>query len=121
MGKRFKGIQTGNKYGYGFNVRFSEDNTYGYALFFESSTDLISFIDFKKNYEKKPLTRCILISMPGLKLNILRHTLKTFKGGLKVVLCADNDNAGQTFKNGVRNEGIAFIDCAPSESFKDWN
>ena len=39
--KRFKGLMKGSKYGYGFNVRFSSDGAFDYALFFESAIDLI--------------------------------------------------------------------------------
>lgn len=119
--KRFKGIKENSKYGYGFNVRFSNDNTYDYALFFESAVDLMSFIDYKLNHEKKSLNRCILISMSGVKKNIIEHTLKTFKGDLKVVLCVDNDKAGHDFKNAIKRVKIQYIDCPPDEKYKDWN
>ena len=119
--KRFKGVKGGSKYGYGFNVRFSSDNTYDYSLFFESAVDLLSFIDYKRNHEEKNLDRCILISMAGLKINILRHTLKAFNGKLKVVLCVDNDEAGQKFKSEVEGKKIPFTSLTPSEEFKDWN
>ena len=118
--KRFKGIKENSKYGYGFNVRFSNDNTYDYALFFESAIDLISFIDYKKNHENKSLERCMLVSMAGLKSNILKHTLKAFKCD-KVVLCADNDHAGQIFKEEITSANIEYIDRSPNEKFKDWN
>ena len=41
--KRFKGIKADSKHGYGFNVRFSDDKTYDYALFFESVVDLLFY------------------------------------------------------------------------------
>jgi len=118
--KPFKGVKGGSKYGYGFNVRFGE-NDFDYALFFESAVDLISFMDYKLHYEQKSLNKCILISMAGLKINVLRHTLKVFNGNLKAVLCVDNDEAGQAFQNKVENEKIPFIVCCPDEKFKDWN
>lgn len=119
--KRFKGIKANSKYGYGFNVKFSNDNTYDYALFFESAVDLMSFIDYKMNHEKKSLNRCILISMAGLKKNIVEYTLKAFKSDLKLVLCVDNDKAGQEFKNAIKDARIDYIDCPPDERHKDWN
>jgi len=119
--KRFKGIMKSSKYGYGFNVRFSNDGTFDYALFFESAIDLISFMDYKKNYENKSLKRCILVSMAGLKANIVKHTLKSFKVNLRIVLCVDNDEAGQKFKNEVESIQLTYIDCAPNEKYKDWN
>jgi len=118
--KRFKGIKEGSKYGYGFNVRFSNDNKFDYALFFESAIDLISFIDYKKNIENKSLGRCLLISMAGLKLNIVKRMVRAFKCS-KIVLCVDNDSAGQKFKGDIARENIAYLDYSPNEQFKDWN
>lgn len=119
--KRFKGIKAGGKYGYGFNVRFSNDNTYDYALFFESAIDLMSFIDYKWNVEKKSLKGCVLISMAGLKSNIVKHTLGAFKGDVRAVLCVDNDNAGAAFKRELKKMKIPYIERCPDEKFKDWN
>jgi hypothetical protein len=90
-------------------------------LFFESAVDLISFMDFKLNHEKKTLDKCILVSMSGLKENIIRHTLKVFSGDLKVVLCVDNDMAGEKFKKEAESEKMPFLVCAPDRDFKDWN
>ena len=119
--KRFKGVMEGSKYGYGFNIRFSSDGTYSYALFFESAIDLISFIEYKRNYENKSLDKCILVSMAGLKANILKHTPEVFGDNLKAVLCVDNDDAGQMFKSEIEKMHPNYIDCAPNERFKDWN
>ena len=91
----------GSKYGCGFNLRFPDSGAYDYALFFESAVDLLSFVDFKQNHEKKTLSRCsrcILVSMAGLKINLIKHTLGVFDGDLKVVLCVDNDDAGNRSK-----------------------
>jgi len=119
--KRFKGIMKSSKYGYGFNVSFSNDETFDYALFFESAIDLISFTEYKKNYENKKLSKCILVSMSGLKANVVKHTLKAFKGKLRIVLCVDNDEAGQRFKSEVEDIQANYIDCAPNEKYKDWS
>lgn len=119
--KRFKGVKSGSKYGYGFNVGFSDNNTYDYALFFESAIDLMSFIDYKLNLEKKSLKGCILISMAGLKENILKHTLKAFQGKLTPVLCVDNDSAGAAFKRELEKMNISYIERCPDVKFKDWN
>jgi len=97
------------------------DNVFDYALFFESAIDLISFIDLKMNHEKKSLNRCILVSMSGLKLNIIEHTLKVFKGSLTVVLCVDNDSAGAEFKKKVENAGVKYVENLPNKQYKDWN
>ena len=119
---RFKGIKEGSAYGYGFNARFSDDNTYDYALFFESAIDLVSFIDYKKNLENKSLERCVLVSMAGLKKNVIENTLKVFAcRRARVVLCVDNDSAGQKFKGDVAGMGVDYIDRSPDAKYKDWN
>ena len=119
--KRFKGIMKDSKYGYGFNIRFANDNTFNYALFFESAIDLISFIDYKRNIQNKSLDRCILISMADLKMNVVKHTLKTFKCN-KVVLCVDNDQAGQKFWDDVDIElDMDIMNGSPDANYKDWN
>ena len=119
--KRFKGIKAGSKYGYGFNVRFTDSIEFKYALFFESAVDLTSFIDYVINYTKGDLTYCILTSMAGLKLNVFKNTLKVFKGELKPILCVDNDQAGKNFIDEIVNENIVFNLRQPDKKYKDWN
>ena len=120
--KRFKGIKSGSRYGYGFNVRFSENSVFDYALFFESTLDLLSFIDYKLNFESKTLDRCILISMAGLKSNVIKHSLAVFGNpSTRAVLCVDNDPAGRAFKIETENAKINYIDSSPYNNFKDWN
>jgi hypothetical protein len=115
---RFKGITAGSKYGYGFSVRFPDGaHRYQYALFFESAVDLISFIDIKRHYDKKPLTGCMLVSMAGLKPNVVQHTLEAFGGRLQPFLCVDNDKAGQIFIDGL---GSGYSVLQPPQG-KDWN
>ena len=109
-----------SKYGYGFNVRFSHDNTFKYALFFESAIDLISFMDYKQNHQNKSLDDCILISMAGLKKNVVKRMLKVFQCE-KVVLCVDNDESGRKFKNEIEGVGIEFLEHSPDGRYKDWN
>jgi len=118
--KRFKGIMKNSKQGYGFNVKFSNDNIFDYALFFESAIDLISFMDYKQNHQNKSLENCILISMAGLKKNVAKHMLTVFKCD-KIVLCVDNDEAGQKFKEELQGAGIKFITRSPDLKYKDWN
>jgi len=121
--RRFKGVSAGSKYGYGFNIRFPmpHGEGYDYALFFESAVDLISFMDIKQNHENKPLMGCLLVSLAGLKLNILQHTLKAFTGTLQPILCVDRDNAGVEFQNAVEGLKIAYRTQQPLEGYKDWN
>ncbi|MCL2410303.1 MAG: DUF3991 and toprim domain-containing protein [Treponema sp.] len=121
--KPFKGVAGGGKYGYGLNVRFSEseDNTFDYALFFESAIDLLSYIDYKVYHKDERFKNCLLVSMMGLKPNILKHSLEVFAPDAKAVLCVDNDNAGRNFINKVDNLGIDYALRLPDEKYKDWN
>jgi hypothetical protein len=119
--KRFKGIKANSKYGYGFNIGFSANNTFDYALFFESAIDLMSFIDYEKNFKGKTLDNCLLVSMAGLKISTVKHTLKSFPGKPAPVLCVDNDEAGRNFLNALKAANINFIERLPEGSYKDWN
>jgi hypothetical protein len=119
--KHFKSIISNSKYGYGFNVQYTDTPAiFDYALFFESAIDLISFIDLKVNHEHKPLNKCLLTSLSGLKLNVLQHTLKTYHP-LNTVLCIDNDHAADRFRENLKSIDIKFIDRRPPNDFKDFN
>jgi hypothetical protein len=123
---RYKGLKANSKYGYGFNIRFTpdDDRHFDYALFFESAIDLLSFIDIKTRYENKPMSRCILTSMSGLKLNVIHHTLEVFSAPsdtLKCVLCIDNDNAADNLRKTLTDKRIDFLDVRPAHEFKDFN
>ena len=118
---RFKGVKDGSKYGYGFNISFEKPLIY--ALFFESAIDLISFIEIRKERGKN-LKGCLLVSMAGLKENIINHTLKVFKGEfdpLEAVLCVDSDEAGKNFVDSFKGQNGAFRSFFPDEPYKDWN
>ena len=113
--KRFKGISKGSRYGYGFNI-VPQSDTVLYLLFFESAVDLLSFWTLAKR-DGKPLTGCMLISMCGLKLNIVKHMSKVHSG--QVVLCVDNDEAAHTFIEQCRVSEIPYHLRLPQR--KDWN
>lgn len=119
--KPFHGVARDSKYGYGFNVRFSEDNVFDYALFFESPIDLLSYIDYKIYHKKEKFKRCILISMAGLKINVLEHSIKTFAPNAKIILCVDNDTAGHNFIESVKSAKIDYVLRQPDTKYKDWN
>ncbi len=120
--KRFKGIKTNTKYGYGYNVRYpAQSKSFRYALFFESAVDLLSFIDIAKLYENKSLQECILVSMAGLKVNIVTCVLRAFTGDLRPVMCVDNDNAGLSFLNALDEQNIAYMRHIPQYPYKDYN
>lgn len=128
--KSFKGLSKGTKYGYGFNI-LPKGDTANYLLFFESVVDLLSFWTLG-NIGGKPLTGCMLVSMAGLKQNIIKHMTSVFGG--KIVLCVDNDDAGNTFVEQCRISGLEYIVKRPTwettksdgevislPKFKDWN
>ena len=118
--RRFKGVEGGSKYGYGFNLRYPIGvHSYRYALFFESAVDLLSFVHLKTLLHKKSLENCILVSMAGLKINILEHMTATF-GGLPV-LCIDNDATADEFVALVTAKGIQHRISRPNQPYKDWN
>lgn len=114
--RRFKGIAKNSKYGYGFNIIYGTPKN---AIFFESTVDLISFIDVKSR-EQKRLKNLILVSMSGLKMNIIKNMLKSFSISNEPILCVDNDDAGKNFIDTVKiqykNTKVYF----PNEC-KDWN
>ncbi|GEM_PF-578855 len=123
--KRFKGIAENSEYGYGYNLRTSEIKDLKHYLYFESSIDMISYINIQQ--DKGALDRlkdCIFVSMGGLKVNIVQHTLKAFKSENKpnICLCVDNDEAGRNFCDLVtkelENENIKII---KPKIGKDWN
>ena len=127
--KRFKGIAENSEYGYGFNIRTSDTKDLKHYLFFESSIDMISYINIQQ--EKGTLERlkgCIFVSMGGLKINIVQNMLKAFKSENKpnVCLCVDNDEAGRNFCDLVIKElghelGNENIKIIKPKIGKDWN
>lgn len=117
--KKFKGISKGSKYGYGFNIKTSHQPKK--AFFFESAIDLISFYQLCEYCFQADIEDSILISMAGLKANIIEHTLKAFKIDSKPFICVDNDKAGQAFIQALKNENKAFeVEEVPAP-YKDWN
>jgi hypothetical protein len=116
---RFKGIADGSDCRYGFTVPYFE-NTANYALFFESAVDLLSFVDLSYMHGKT-LTGCVLVSLAGLKQEIIYTTLKTHGEGCICVLCVDRDIAGQNFTASLKTQIKGLIERIPPEPFKDWN
>jgi hypothetical protein len=116
--KRFKGIKPESEYGYGYSIQGNKETQY--ALFFESAVDLLSFIDieFLKN---KPIDSTLLVSMAGLKDNVITHTLNRRNEPLQPVLCVDNDKAGVEFVERVRAQIKGIKAHLPQPQYKDWN
>ena len=121
--RRFKGVQAGSKSGYGFNVKPHGD-TVDYILFFESAVDLLSFMQIKA-VQGIALENAMLVSMCGLKPNVVKHMWSTFGG--QPVFCVDNDEAGSAFAYSVDYSYFpvdAYVTVKikrPDKKYKDWN
>jgi len=121
--RRFKGVQAGSSYGYGFNV-MPHGDAVDFILFFESAVDLLSFIQIKA-LDGKRLDNCLLVSMCGLKPNVVMHMTGIFGG--QPVLCVDNDDAGDRFAASCTQAYLpdgAYVQvrhCRPLRHYKDWN
>lgn len=85
--KKYKGIAPGSKFGYGFTIKSGTPNT---LYFFESAIDLLSFTNLYK------CKNCVLVSMGGLKQEVV-YTYMNLYPGAETVICVDNDEAGDTF------------------------
>jgi len=116
--KRFKGIKTGSKYGYGYTIKGK--SKLEYALFFESAVDLLSFIEIEQ-IRKKPINNALLVSMAGLKDATVKQILKCFGSELQPVLCVDNDMAGAEFIKFVKSQVNSIKIFLPNKDYKDWN
>lgn len=109
---RFKGVAPGSIYGYGFNIKDVPNPTK--AFFFESAIDLLSFYQMYKHR----LESYILVSMAGLKVNVIETTLGAYKTIVELFIATDNDQASTTFKQGLT---MQFKDVLPRAPHKDWN
>jgi hypothetical protein len=116
--KRFKGIKSGSKYSYGYNLSFGEQTKF--LLFFESPIDLISFVDIEKT-RGKSLANCRLVSLAGLKSNVIERELQAANGAARAFLCVDNDAAGARFIRDVTELHAGVKVFLPDKMYKDWN
>lgn len=112
---KFKGIATGSTGGHGFEVvRGSGKN----AFFFESAIDILSYLQM----HDKELTNCRLVSMMGVKSNIVLDTMARHDiSPENVFLCSDNDTAGNEFADRLREEYPDMKRIITSDTYKDWN
>ena len=85
--KKYKGIAPGSKFGYGFNIKSGTPKT---LYIFESAIDLLSFTNLFR------CQNCVLVSMGGLKQEVVHTYIKTYPKA-EIVMCVDNDEAGDTF------------------------
>ena len=95
---KFKGIATGSAAGHGFEV---VRGTGEKAFFFESAIDMLSYLQM----HDKELTDCRLVSMMGVKPNIVLDTiLRNNISPDHVFLCSDNDTAGNEFAQRLQEQ-----------------
>lgn len=112
---KFKGIATGSAGGHGFEV---VRGTGEKAFFFESAIDMLSYLQM---YDKE-LENCRLVSMMGVKPNIvldtmLRHNILPEN----VFLCSDNDTAGNDFAKQLQEQYPDMKRVVTPDTYKDWN
>lgn len=112
---KFKGITAGSATGYGFEIiRGSGKN----ALFFESAIDMISYLQM----HNAELENCRLISMMGVKPNIVLDTMARHNIlPENVYLCSDNDTAGNDFARRLQEQYPQMRRIVTSDTYKDWN
>ena len=116
---RFKGIKAGSLAGYGFNS--GQRCNPRYILYFESAIDLLSFMSMSTKLSRL-LNECLLISMAGLKRNVVETSLWVFGRFSAIpVLCVDNDPAGEAFLAKCLEEFPNALIRRPNSVYKDWN
>lgn len=112
---RFKGMAANTKAGYGFNVTKGKPEK---NLFFEAPIDLLSFWSMNKN----KIMAHRLISLAGLRKDILLNAIQTFKmAPQSVYICVDNDLAAQAFIKQAQGEIKGVKTYLPPTPCKDWN
>lgn len=85
--KRFKGIAPGSAWGCGFRISSGTPNS---VYFFESTIDLLSFTNLYR------CSNCVLVSMGGLKKEVIFNYTKIYNNA-EIVMCIDNDAAADEF------------------------
>jgi len=116
---RFKGVRYGSTGGYGY--AFGQTSNPRFVLYFESAVDLLSFIAISRD-RSKSLNGCLLVSMAGLKINVVQNTLSVFGNpGTVPVICVDNDTAGSSFAAQCSKLFACALVRQPDKKFKDWN
>lgn len=112
---KFKGIATGSAGGHGFEV---VRGTGEKAFFFESAIDMLSYLQM----HDKELTDCRLVSMMGVKPNIVLDTMLRHNiAPENVYLCSDNDTAGNEFAQRLQEQYPDMKRVITPDTYKDWN
>lgn len=112
---RFKGIIPDSAYGYGFEICKGKGEN---ALFFESSIDLLSYLQMYPD----ELDNHRLVSMIGLKPSTVEDTIQRY-GILpeNTYICVDNDTAGNNFFEKIHEQHPEFHRISTVSPYKDWN
>lgn len=112
---KFKGIATRSAAGHGFEVVCGTGEK---AFFFESAIDMLSYMQM----HDKELTDCRLVSMMGVKPNIVLDTmLRNNISPDHVFLCSDNDTAGNDFAQRLQEQYPDMKRVITPDTYKDWN
>lgn len=112
---KFKGIATGSAAGHGFEV---VRGTGEKAFFFESAIDMLSYLQM----HDIELTDCRLVSMMGVKPNIVLDTMLRHNiAPENVFLCSDNDTAGNEFAQRLQEQYTDMKRVITPDTYKDWN
>ena len=112
---KYKGIATGSATGYGFEICKGKGEN---ALFFESTIDMLSYMQLHKN----ELDNHRLISMMGVKPNILESTMQRYNiAPENTFICVDNDDAGNKFSQKLQEKYPEINRIKPDSQYKDWN
>ena len=113
-GEKFKSIEKGSASGYGFEiVRGNGEN----ALFFESSIDMLSYLQMHPELDNHRL-----VSMIGVKPSVVVATMERY--GIKpenVYVCSDNDTAGNDFADRLKEVYPEMKRLCSDPKYKDWN
>lgn len=112
---KFKGIATGSAGGHGFEVVHGTGEK---AFFFESAIDMLSYLQM----HSKKLDNCRLVSMMGVKPNIVLDTMLRHNiAPENVFLCSDNDTAGNEFARRLQEQYPDMKRIITPDTYKDWN
>lgn len=113
--QKFKGIAKGSAGGHGFEV---VRGTGEKAFFFESAIDMLSYLQM----HSKKLDNCRLVSMMGVKPNIVLDTMLRHNiAPENVFLCSDNDTAGNEFARRLQEQYPDMKRIITPDTYKDWN
>ena len=113
--QKFKGIAKGSAGGHGFEVVHGTGEK---AFFFESAIDMLSYLQM----HNKKLDNCRLVSMMGVKPNIVLDTMLRHNiAPENVFLCSDNDTAGNEFARRLQEQYPDMKRIVTPDTYKDWN